>query len=610
MELGLALVGLLVAAVWLRTMRWRSVRRECAQALEDLDAGNEIAARERKIVELFEQRTATLPYRGRIGLGLFRFVFRKDLNRIPLEHQELLRAGYLLFNRNRLTQERFDYIRFTILRGGDQSPPTEWTNVIGMTRDIHTYKSESSLRQALKEISRYASKYKYRWVAKDELIAVVNQLEAKKREQDLVDDLKQRLVYNPIFLSGLAVPATHFSGTGERYGLRLAYLSGHRNVELTYKGEGSLATIAPPGAGKTQVFVIPNMLHWPGPAVVLDVKGEIYDATAQWRAKNVGPVVRFSPLTPESSAHYNPLTLVRQDPQYLWEDSRFLADMMVVPSEGKDPFWEKMARDVVAAAIANVCYHNEPAKRTMAAVLDIVFGVGWTEFVSDLRSNFAVDAMRQAGESLAEIERKTLDGVLKTAQSSLSAWQGTRLKAVTSQSDWTPEEMRRKNGTVYLCINPGDIESYLSVLRVFIAQHVRAFTATLPPRDAAPVLLLLDEFPRLKKMPPIEEALNVGRQYGLRLWLFAQSYGQLKEAYPNAEGMLGSCAVRIFMNLPENDEMTGRLSQILGLAHLNLAGPEWQNLALIMSTNCRPAIAFKAFAWQNQELMARMKTAA
>ncbi len=41
-------------------------------------------------------------------------------------------------------------------------------------------------------------------------------------------------------------------------------------------------------------------------------------------------------------------------------------------------------------------------------------------------------------------------------------------------------------------------------------------------------------------MPPVDEALNIGRKYGLRLWMFAQSIGQLQTAYENADGMLSS----------------------------------------------------------------------
>jgi type IV secretion system protein VirD4 len=63
---------------------------------------------------------------------------------------------------------------------------------------------------------------------------------------------------------------------------------------LTYSGEGSIVTIAPPGAGKTACNVYPNLLTWRGPAVVLDISGDIYEHTAAWRAANVGPVFKFS----------------------------------------------------------------------------------------------------------------------------------------------------------------------------------------------------------------------------------------------------------------------------------------------------------------------------
>src|ERR1700687_4010260 len=131
---------------------------------------------------------------------------------------------------------------------------------------------------------------------------------------------------------------------------------------VTFTGEGSAISIAPPGSGKTQCHVFPTLLSWKGPAVVLDVKGEIYAGTSKWRSENVGPVYKFSPLDPATSASWNPLTAVRSDPDYLWEDSRFLADMMMVPSGAKDPFWENRARDVLTAAIANTCLQPDASK--------------------------------------------------------------------------------------------------------------------------------------------------------------------------------------------------------------------------------------------------------
>lgn len=214
--------------------------------------------------------------------------------------------------------------------------------------------------------------------------------------------------------------------------------------------------------------------------------------------------------------------------------------------------------------------------------------------------------MRQMGQALTDMERKTRDGVLKSAQSSLSAWQGERLAKVTRKSDWSPMDLRTGKPTLYICVNPNEIDSLLSVLRVFVAQHIRMLTSELPPHGAAPVLFLLDELPRLKRMPPIDEALNVGRQYGIRLWMFAQSYGQLKEAYSNAEGMLGSCAVRTFMNVAVNDEFSARLGELLHIDPVELAGPSYRDVAFVLAANTKPARVRKAPAWQDPGLVARM----
>ena len=138
---------------------------------------------------------------------------------------------------------------------------------------------------------------------------------------------------------------------------------------LAYSGDGSMMTVAAPGSGKTQCNVLPNLLSWTGPAVVLDISGDIYEKTAGWRAVNVGPVYKFSPLEPEDSHRYNPLTFVRSDPDFIWEDARLLAEMMIVPAQTSDPFWENEAQTVLTAAIAYVAYSNPPDKRPMHDVL-------------------------------------------------------------------------------------------------------------------------------------------------------------------------------------------------------------------------------------------------
>jgi type IV secretion system protein VirD4 len=391
---------------------------------------------------------------------------------------------------------------------------------------------------------------------------------------------------------------------------------------LTYSGDGSIVTIAPPGSGKTQCNVFPNLVQWRGPAIVLDISGDIYEHTAGWRAANVGPVYKFNPLHPEDSHKYNPLTFVRNEPDYIWEDSRLLAEMMIVPSGAADPFWENEARTVLTAAIAHVCYSNEPAERPMHAVLDVLFGGDpWNDMLLGLKMAIDVRVMVQHATSLSGMNEKTLSSVLQTARSSLGAWTGERVARVTARSDWNPADLRSgANPTIYISVQPNEVEAYLSLLRVFIGQHIRVLTGgAVPARTAPPILVMLDELPRLRFMAPVDEALNIGRKYGLRLWMFAQSIGQLQNSYPNADGMLGSCAVRIFMNPSGADGLAERLSEELGYVDsLNdnsrrrmteaaeLAGPAYKDQQIVLARGTKPAVVRKDFAYAIPELKRRM----
>lgn len=415
------------------------------------------------------------------------------------------------------------------------------------------------------------------------------------------------------------VAASPFARKGD-HALRIG--SFPDGTPLTYSGDGSVVTIAPPGSGKTQCNVFPNLLTWTGPAVVLDISGDIYEHTAAWRSANVGPVYKFSPLEPEDSHKYNPLTFVRGDPDYIWEDSRLLAEMMIVPAMSTDPFWENEARTVLTAAIAHACYANPPGQRPMHAVLDALYGgSAWDDMILGLRLAVDVRVMTQHATALSGMNEKTLSSVLQTARSSLGAWAGERVGRATASSDWSPDDLRDgSNPTIYIYIRPNEVEAYLSLLRVFIGQHIRMLTGgPVPPPGSPPILFMLDELPRLRNMPPVDEALNIGRKYGLRLWMFAQSVGQLQTAYDNADGMLGSCAVRIFMNPTGADGLAEKISEELGYVDslndnsrrrlveaADLAGPTYRDRQIVIANGAKPVVVTKDFAYRSAELTARM----
>lgn len=585
------------------------------QALAAFGSSPEI--RVKSIDELFDRRTGSIECKvdyiypnAADEEGFFKAELSRPISGIKPRDREILRSVYHLHNLGISSAHEFYFQRLGIIWGDGAASTPNW-RYQGLGDQI------KSLPDAVRLVQNGITLEPAIAAALENLTKAVaarpNDPILKRLHSLVVGDGGDLAPSAPLIVSAISEVSDGYLIVGQD--------QNDSSQLWGYSGEGSLITVAPPGSGKTQSHVLPNLLTWRGPAVVLDVKGEIYEATSGWRAANVGPVYKFSPLDPENSHAYNPLTGVSSDPDHLWEDSRFVADMLIVPSTtAKDPFWENKARDVLTAAIASIAYAKPPQDRNMGQILDILHGVGWDRFIISLQAATEVPTMARSGRSLGEMEAKTRDGVLQSALASLSAWEGARITRATARSDWQPLDLRSgRNPTVYICINPNEIDSYASLLRVVIAQHIRALTAKLPERDGSPILFILDELPRLRRMPPVEEALEIGRQYGIKLWMFAQSLGQLETAYDNAEGMVGSCALRIFMNPSLHDETAQKLSDDMGYRESVidgtrvkrvepqvLAGPDFKDAVIVMASNAPPARVNKHFAYADPELKARM----
>ena len=70
-------------------------------------------------------------------------------------------------------------------------------------------------------------------------------------------------------------------------------------------------------------------------------------------------------------------------------------------------------------------------------------------------------------------------------------------------------------------------------MRLMLGMTVRAMTRS-DRETNLPVLFLVDEFPALGYMEPLEDGISYLAGYGVRLWLFAQDLGQLEDVYGRA----------------------------------------------------------------------------
>jgi type IV secretion system protein VirD4 len=202
---------------------------------------------------------------------------------------------------------------------------------------------------------------------------------------------------------------------------------------------------------------------------------------------------------------------------------------------------------------------------------------------------------------------------------------GDLIERATAKSDWQPLDFRNgSNPALYICVSFGELKSISSVLRTIIGQHINLLTNGQPPArtnpPTPPILFVLDEMPQLKNMPPIESALVVGAGYGVKLWMFVQNVGQLKKEYADAEGMIGNCAVRMYMNPDLVDGTAQKLSEDIGfrqsivdgsrvkIVEPNvLAGEQFKDKVIVWARGMdRPASLQKNFAYLDDTLTSRM----
>ena len=98
-----------------------------------------------------------------------------------------------------------------------------------------------------------------------------------------------------------------------RAGPHSILLGRHRGRLLAFNGDLHPFLAAATGTGKGVGFVVPNLLHWQGSVICLDIKGENYTLTSGYRGRALGQrVFRFDPLQEDGRTHaFNVLSYVR-----------------------------------------------------------------------------------------------------------------------------------------------------------------------------------------------------------------------------------------------------------------------------------------------------------
>jgi type IV secretion system protein VirD4 len=305
---------------------------------------------------------------------------------------------------------------------------------------------------------------------------------------------------------------------------------------LRYAGDAHLLTLAPTGAGKGVSCVIPTLLDYPGSMLVIDPKGENYAVTAAYRRSIGHQVVALDPFgLVGGTGSFNPMESLDPDDVDSVDDAAALAEMLVVRdprASGDTMFWSEEAKALIAGVILFAAAAG--GTRTLDTAWQMLSLAPrdlkklWDAMAA---SPAAAGGVKAAADRVRQKADRVRSSILAEAQSHLHFLESTRLARVMERSTFSYSDLKTGRTTVYIVVPPDRLDVCRRWLRLMVASALGALIRT-PGLPAHRVLFLLDEFPALGPMPPLERAVSLARGYGATCWLLAQDLSQLRALYP------------------------------------------------------------------------------
>lgn len=339
--------------------------------------------------------------------------------------------------------------------------------------------------------------------------------------------------------------------------------------------------------------IVPNLLHWHGSALVVDIKGELATVTARRRSNGsrycsgIGQrVFIIDPLDQagrdddpmfDLKAQFNPLKgLDPKDPRTIDLVNEIASSMIFSnKQEGDESYWLNASRSLLKAVILHVisfpdfeeedrnlvivyqllCHGDREKKAFLEDIGADDVSKAHTLLFKAMELNSAFGGIvANAGETYVDMidtaSRQYL-GVLETLKSNLEFMDSPGIQECLLDSDFTLDDLKADpNGiTVYLCLPLGLLDTHFRWLRILITQAMnRVERQKFQPKSGWPVLFVMDEFAALKKMATLQNGIAQMAGHGIKFLIAIQDFGQLKTVYNDAwETFIANCGVKLFL---------------------------------------------------------------
>jgi len=305
--------------------------------------------------------------------------------------------------------------------------------------------------------------------------------------------------------------------------------------------DGHILVVGTPGSGKSSCIAIPTLRSWRGSAFAVDIKGELYENTKQYRKK----IKLFDPTDENNAYSYDPYVFLN-DSVNTAQEARAIAQAIIpLAPDAKEPFWVESAQIILTGAILH--FHNEHVSfiNTLKKIQSLS-----PKTLIKIVAESSDEKARLCVQSFVDIDGKVLAGIAAEISRGIVAIVTdddiiTALTCGEGREVIAPADLD-KGIDIYIKIPEHLLKQWKNLLVLMTNQFISFFERRKESPDNRPILFLLDEFPRLGKIPAVTDALATIRSKKITACLIIQSLSQLKLIYGHdaQEVIADTCAFK------------------------------------------------------------------
>jgi type IV secretion system protein VirD4 len=329
-----------------------------------------------------------------------------------------------------------------------------------------------------------------------------------------------------------------------------------------------MLTIAGTRIGKGTGALIPNLLLYPGSALVIDPKGELAQITSARRGSGSARVQRCLQqkvhiLDPEDvvpgqpKARWNPLAELDPADANLVAKIQKIAFAIVPPEpNAQDQFFINQSRDFLTMLILHVMTAEPPERHNLIHVRRLI-AQGDTELFQfvidecnktgqpvpykdplDTLYHYMAQSPAQGGkvagfsQRLLALPEDTRNTIVSDLYGKTSFLDQAGLEHMLQGSDFSLKDLKLHPTTIYVCMKGTSLATSLKpIAYILIDMAITAMedVAYKPPHS---VLFAMDEFYMLGRHESIDRAMGLIAGFHVKLWPIIQHIGQLQQHYP------------------------------------------------------------------------------